>query len=279
MRPTLKHLRDTLRPIYGQGETEAMIRLIFHSLKGWNTTDMMIHEADTLSPFIKEQISGIESRLIDHQPIQYILGEAYFFGMWLDIIPGVLIPRPETSELIDIILNENHAPDLDILDIGTGSGAIAIALARHLAFSRVQAIDISPKAIETATSNARKHKADLSIIHADVFTFDPAPGSFDIIVSNPPYIDQSERSGMDRNVKDFEPYEALFVPDSDPLVFYRRIADIASYALRQGGSLYLEINPRHADELKALLRHAGLSDVEIILDSFKRQRFAVARKR
>lgn len=278
MRPTLKHLRDTLRPIYGHGESEAMIRLIFHALKGWNTTDLMIHEADSLSPFIKDRVASIEAALIEGRPIQYILGEAYFFGMWLDVAPGVLIPRPETAELIDIIIKENRDPDLDILDIGTGSGAIAIALARHLAFARVEAIDISPKAIEIASANAHKLKADIRICRADVFSFTPERASFDIIVSNPPYIADSEKADMERNVKDFEPHEALFVADSDPLIFYRRIAAIATDALKPGGSLYLEINPRFASALKTLLEQEGLCNVEIILDSFKRQRFAVAHK-
>lgn len=279
MRDILKRMRDTLRPIYGAGEAEAIIRIIFHYLKGWNTVDMVIHEGEPLSPFVISEINKILARLKRHEPIQYITGEARFHGMELHVTPDVLIPRPETDELVDIIADRaGERADLRVLDIGTGSGCIAIALARTLRFPHVSALDISDKALAVARENASRLKAAVTFIHADIFKWDAPRDSYDIIVSNPPYVDESEKAGMDRNVLDHEPASALFVPDSDPLVFYRRIADVAATALAPGGFLYFEINPRHAEEMKALIAGKGFTGIEIIKDSFGKDRFLAARQ-
>lgn len=278
MRETMQKLRNALRPIYGDRETEAIIRIIFHYLKGWNTVDMLIHESDTLSPFLESEIDGILRRLLRYEPIQYITGEARFHGMEFHVTPDVLIPRPETDELVDIIVGDaNDASDLRILDIAAGSGCIAIALARSLPFPRVSALEISEAALKVARDNASRLKADVSFIHADIFKWQPSPASFDIIVSNPPYIDESEKAAMEPNVLEYEPAQALFVPDSDPIVFYRRIAEVARTGLSEGGRLYLEINPRHAAELSELLKKNGFSDIETIKDSYEKDRFIRAR--
>lgn len=278
MRETMQKLRNALRPIYGDRETEAIIRIIFHYLKGWTTVDMLIHEPETLSPFLESEIDGILRRLLRHEPIQYITGEARFHGMEFHVTPDVLIPRPETDELVDIIVGDaNDASDLRILDIAAGSGCIAIALARSLPFPRVSALEISEAALKVARDNASRLKADVSFIHADIFKWQPSPASFDIIVSNPPYIDESEKAAMEPNVLEYEPAQALFVPDSDPLVFYRRIAEVARTGLSEGGRLYLEINPRHAAELSELLKKNGFSDIETIKDSYEKDRFIRAR--
>lgn len=266
-------LQAKLSPIYGSGEARAMTRLIFHSLKGWSLTDMVIHEDNPLSDYIIEKINDITSRLLNHEPIQYILGEAYFYGMNLKVDRSTLIPRPETEQLVDIIVKDNNLPDLKVIDIATGSGAIAIALGRNLKFPEVSALDISENALNTARENASALHANVNFFHADIFTYMPRSDSFDIIVSNPPYIDESEKSGMDRNVLDYEPHSALFVPDDNPLIFYSRIAEIAKEALKQNGKLYLEINPRHAGELQTLLNHESFADISIIKDINNRQRF------
>lgn len=279
MLDTLRKLRAALRPIYGQRETEAIILLLFHHLKGWNRVDLIMHETDTLSPFVRSEIEGILSRLIHHEPIQYITGEARFHGLDFRVTPDVLIPRPETDELVDIICDRaDSVPDLRVLDIATGSGCIAVALARSLNFPKVTALDISPKALDVARDNARRLGATISFIEADIFSWTAPPSSFDIIVSNPPYIDDSEKADMEPNVLDYEPAAALFVPDNDPLVFYRRIAALAIGALSPQGTLYLEINPRHHEELAAMLRNAGLRDVDILKDSYGKDRFAIARR-
>lgn len=289
MQDTLKYLRSELRPIYGERETEAIIRLIFHYLKGWNTVDMLIHEPDPLSPFIKSEVEKILQRLLNHEPIQYITGEARFHGLELNVTPDVLIPRPETAELVDIIADQwGDREDLRVLDIGTGSGCIAIALARTLKFPEITAIDISEKALAVAKGNAEKLKTNIKFICADIFQWPDqqgtaqhtperqSPAKFDIIVSNPPYIDESEMADMDKNVTDYEPHSALFVPDSDPLRFYIRIADVARRLLAKNGKLYFEINPRHAEELKDTLSSKGYRDVEIIKDSYGKNRFIKA---
>lgn len=273
MRETLTHLRSSLRPLYGDRETEAIIRIIFHHLKGWNLTDMLIHEPEPLSPFIKSEIEKILQRLLRYEPIQYITGEARFHGLELHVTPDVLIPRPETAELVDIIADDaQERTDLKVLDIATGSGCIAIALARDLRFPQVTALDISPAAIKVAEENARTLKTDIRFICADIFGWS-TPDQFDIIVSNPPYIDESEKATMEKNVLDYEPHTALFVSDDDPLRFYKRIITLADTLLTKGGRLYFEINPRHAANLSHLLTTNGFIDVEILKDSFGKDRF------
>lgn len=278
LKETIQGMRSQLVPEYGSGEANAMIRLIFHYLKGWNAADLVIHEGDEVAESVHASIEKILARLARREPIQYILGEAYFYGLRLHVEPGVLIPRPETEELVDMIVRRYAGrEDLTVLDIGTGSGAIAIALSRNLPFSKVTAIDKSEKALAVARRNAVDLKAKIDFMHEDVFAYEPKSGNFDIIVSNPPYVDESEKEAMDRNVLDYEPAEALFVPDSDPLLYYRRIAEVARRGLRAGGTLWLEINPRHAAELAAMLRDAGLADVDIMKDMHGRERFCTCR--
>ena len=278
MQETLKELRDSLRPLYGERETEAIIRIIFHYLKGWTLTDMLIHADEHLSAYIREEINKILTRLLKHEPIQYITGEARFHGMNFIVKPGVLIPRAETDELTDIIIDDyKDKPDLRILDICSGSGCIAITLARNLKFSDTDALDNSETAIATAKENAKNLKCKINFINADIFHWEPDE-DYDIIVSNPPYVDESEAEQMDKNVLDFEPREAIFVSDENPLVFYNRIAGIALKSLKKEGSLYLEINPRHVSALKELLLRKGFSKVNIMRDSSGKERFMVCKK-
>lgn len=278
MRETLNKLRNTLRPIYGYQESRAIIRSIFQYLKGWDTVDLIMHEKETLSPFLKGEIDGILQRLLHHEPIQYITGEARFNGLNLKVEPGVLIPRPETSELVDLITDDaNGKEDLEILDVATGSGCIAVALGRNLPFPKITAIDISGKALEVARENASALKVKVDFIQGDIFTWSP-DREFDIIVSNPPYIDESEKKDMEPNVLEYEPAEALFVPDDDPLRFYHRINEIALKSLRPGGKLYYEINPRHASRLKTEMEERGFGDVSVIRDTSGKERFIKATK-
>lgn len=273
-----RQLEQSLSPRYGTGEARAMVRLMFHALKGWDLTAITINSDRPVSSWLREKAEEVVGRLLKGEPLQYILGEARFYGMDLKVSPDVLIPRHETEELVDIIVDENKDPDLRVLDVGTGSGAIAIALSRNLPFSHVTALDISQRALDVAESNAARLHADVTFVHADIFSHSPADGSFDIIVSNPPYIAESERKDMDSNVLDYEPASALFVPDSDPLIYYSRISTIGEKALRSGGRLYFEINPLFADKLRSLLVADGYSDVRIIQDISRRSRFAAAVK-
>lgn len=271
-------MRRRLTPIYGEGEAKAVIRAIFHALKGWGATEMVIHEGDDLSPYMHEKIEEILKRLEAGEPVQYVVGEAYFYGMDLHVRPGVLIPRPETAELVDMVVADCQESDLRVLDVGTGSGAIAIALARNLKFPQVTALDVSPAALDIARENARMLKARIEFVEADIFDWSPVPDSFDIIVSNPPYVLESEKKDMADNVLLHEPEEALFVPDADPLRFYRRIARIGREGLAGGGRLYFEINPLCADELKKMLEEEGYVEVVLEKDIHGRMRYARCRK-
>lgn len=273
-----RDLQADLTSRYGEREAKAMVRLIFHALKGWNLTDMIIHADNEVSPFMLEKLQEIKRRLLKDEPIQYILGEASFYGMNLTVNRDTLIPRPETAELVDIIVSENKGSDLNILDIGTGSGAIAIALSRNLKYPQVTALDISEGALDVARNNAERLKARINFIHADIFDWEPPTNEFDIIVSNPPYIDDSEKNSMDRNVLDYEPHSALFVPDDNPLIFYSRIAEIGNNALKDNGRLYFEINPRHADQLVNLLNTFGYRNIETKKDTYGKLRFIEATK-
>lgn len=268
-----------LTSIYGTGEAKAMSRLIFQHLKNWNQTQLIINSDMPASDYLVSSVNSIIQRLNTHEPIQYILGKAYFYGITLSVDRSTLIPRPETQELVDLIVDEaQDTPDLNALDIATGSGAIAIALSRALPFSKVEAIDISKDALNIAEKNAQDLHADIKFEHADVFKYNPQPDSFDIIVSNPPYIDESEKGEMDANVLEYEPHTALFVPDDNPLIFYKRIADISFTALHEGGRLYFEINPRHSLELSTMLLKIGFEDVKVIKDIHQRNRFISCRK-
>lgn len=271
-------LHKELDSIYGRGEAEAMIRLIFYQLKGWNTTDMLCHDDNVISDWLADKIAEVIAKLKTHEPIQYILGVAEFYGMNFKVNRSVLIPRPETAELVDIIVDQaDGRSDLRVLDIGTGSGCIAIALASALKFAQVKGIDISEKAITTARENARDLKRNVDFEVADIFDYKNS-GEYDIIVSNPPYIDESEKGEMEANVLDYEPATALFVPDDDPLKFYHQICRFAGEHLADGGRLYFELNPRHADELAEEMRREGWQNVEIVNDSFGKKRFIKAAK-
>lgn len=274
-----QQLREALTPKYGEREAAAMARAILTHLKGWDLPTLLANEQREAGDYVKGMAADILKKLMADMPLQYALGETTFYGLKLKVAPGVLIPRPETEELTDMIVKDHSGEeDLRVLDLCTGSGAIALALSRNLPFSDVTAIDNSEQALKTARENADALKAKVRIEKHDVFDFDPEAGSYDIIVSNPPYVDESEKAGMDRNVLDYEPAEALFVPDDDPLLYYRRIAQIGMKALHPGGRLYFEINPRHADEMKALLRDAGYEEITLTKDFNRHDRFATAKK-
>ena len=271
-----RSLQLALTPKYGDREATAMARAILMQLKGWDLSRLLANEDREASDFIKGRSQEIFSQLMNDVPLQYAFGETNFYGLKLKVAPGVLIPRPETEELVDLIVKENNRSDLEVLDLCTGSGAIAVALARNLPFSNVEAVDISPEAIKIARENIADLKVNVKLSQNDVFTLILPSSAYDIIVSNPPYVTESEKADMEPNVLDYEPHEALFVKDDDPLVFYQRIAELAEKALVAGGKLYLEINPLFATEIKDLLTGRGFRDVRIIKDIHGKDRFAAA---
>lgn len=276
----MRSATDRLAPLYGEGEAKAMVRIIFENLKGWTPVDLAIRAADPVSEFIQGRVNEVVDRLLTHEPIQYIFGNAYFYGLKLKVTPATLIPRPETAELVDIILRENSAKDLRVLDLCTGSGCIALALARNLPFAKVTGVDLSTDALAVARDNNRSLRTDVDFMEADVLSpssLGALPQPWDIIVSNPPYIAQSESAAMEPNVLEHEPHSALFVPDSDPLRFYRAIAEYAADgALVKGGKLYFEINPLFAKDMQKLCNSLGFSCVDLLRDTFGKLRFLTA---
>lgn len=275
LRQLLDNGRARLAPLYGQGEADWMMRIIMEYLKGWKQADLLLRADEEVSDFIAGKADAIIARLLDNEPLQYILGETYWHGMTLKVTPDVLIPRPETSELVDLITSENTAPDLNVLDVCTGSGCIAVALANTLPFAEVIGTDISDAALAVARENASLRKLKVGFIHSDAlgqFPFDD--GSMDIVVSNPPYITESEKKEMEPNVLDHEPGLALFVPDADPLRFYTAISREGFRVTRPGGKIYFEINPLFARQVSRMMTETGWDDVQILPDMHGKQRFA-----
>lgn len=279
MQTTIQKIKEVLSPLYSTGEIKNIIRIIFENIKNYSQVDIIMNQDEILSQFIKDKVDMILKRLVNHEPIQYIFNEAYFQGLTLKVTPDTLIPRPETEELIDIIVKENNQSDLHVLDIGTGSGAIAIALAKSLKFPIVDAIDISQKSIDIAQENAKAHKVKINFFIRDILSVEiPTNSVYDIIVSNPPYITLREKDSMEPNVLDYEPHTALFVPDNDPLMFYRAITLYAVYALNPGGRIYFEINSLYGKETAKLLSDNNFIDVDIIKDMYGLDRFVSAAK-
>ena len=273
-------LRHALAPRYGTGEADAMTRIILEESLRLSPVDVVLRRDEEVMPESLTRIDRIASRLLDGEPIQYIYGHTQWYGARLKVTPDVLIPRPETAQLVDMIVDRfGERRDLRVMDLCTGSGCIAVTLARVLPFAVVDAVDISEAALAVARENAAGQHVRVDFIHADLLDMKaPAAPEYDIIVSNPPYIPQSDAKGMDRNVLDHEPGIALFVPDDDPVKFYRPIAAYASAALLPGGMLYVELDPAGAQEVASCMRAAGLTDVALYRDFAGLTRFASARK-
>lgn len=275
---TIANIRHRLSDKYAKGEIDAFVRIIFRQLMRYEPVDILLHKDSVLSGFIVGKIDKVVDELLKNRPIQYIFGQTYFCGHTFKVDESTLIPRPETEELVDWIVDDNKKNDLRVLDCGTGSGCIAVSLALALKFAVVDAIDISDGALSVARSNAEALKADVAFAKRDILTLSGDACRYDIIVSNPPYIADSERKTMEPNVLDYEPATALFVPDADPLRFYRAIARYGLGALRQNGRLYFEINSRFSAEMRQMLEAMGYTDVEVRPDISRRPRFVRAVK-
>ena len=275
LKEAIEQLRAGLTGLAEPQEVQAMIRIICEDVFNYDPVDVALRQESELPDFAPDRIADIIERLRRHEPLQYIVGHALFHGHKFKVNPSVLIPRPETEQLVDLIIDENPASDLRVLDMGTGSGCIAISLARALKFAQVDALDVSRDALVVARENAAALKVKVRFFESDMLAPQPA-ARYDIIVSNPPYVCWSERETMDSNVRDYEPGQALFVPDNDPLLFYKSIAPYAMQSLEPGGRLYLEINQRFGNEVRRLLEGCGLDEVRIIEDSYGKVRFAAA---
>lgn len=279
MQNALNLIRDSLRDIYPKGEIEGFIRLIFDHLCNFSTTDLLLRRDEKLRPEVTEKIVSIVGRLKLHEPIQYILGSAYFGDMSIVVGKGVLIPRPETREMVDRIIGEHRNIVGRVADFCTGSGCIAVALARAWKSAAVEGWDVSKEALAYARQNAAHYNANVVWRECDLLQYTPRQEErYDIIVSNPPYVLDSEKKEMDENVLAHEPHLALFVADDNPLLFYRTIADIAWSELVPGGTLYFEINSRMGQECARMLCNKGFVAVEVYPDFMGLDRVAKAIK-
>lgn len=280
MQQIISYVKQQLLPFYPESEVRALTKLILSSV--CNVRNYEVICKDKKIPENQQvRIKDIVEQLKQLKPIQQILGTTVFYEVPFIVDENVLIPRPETEELVDLIINNHkNVPGLTVLDIGTGSGCIAICLALYLNRALVYAVDISLKALELAQKNAQKTGANVQFLHQDVFGPFSLPGGskLDVIVSNPPYIVPSEKRIMSDNVLKYEPHLALFVPEDRPLLFYERIADIGLEQLKPEGNLYVEINALFGVETVRLFNEKGYKKVRLIRDLSGRDRLIHAQR-
>lgn len=304
MTETVAYIRSSLKDLYPPGEAQALVRLIMERVCGISTYQLLLGKGKDLSDTEKSKIKEIVEGLRLYKPIQYLIGTAEFYGMVFKVTPDVLIPRPETAELVERVVKDYHGQSPRILDIGTGSGCIAIALAKHIPGARVTGMDISPEALSIATENAHGNDVSVHFLEFDILSggkisssrmarefhkhetkcslgrnkvFISMKQKFDCIVSNPPYIMNKEKAAMEANVLEHEPHLALFVPDDDPLLFYRAIARFGQSTLAKGGRLYFEINALCGNQTVALLEQENYKEIELIQDLYGKDRIVKAK--
>lgn len=279
MEATIQYIEKELAGLYPKTEIKAFVRLILEHVFGLSYTDQVLQRRKKADELLRKSVVEVVERLKAFEPIQYILGETEFFGMKLKVNPVVLIPRPETEELISWILEQRTEGNPTVLDVGTGSGCIALALKKSFKGAEVWAVDFSQQALQIARENGRKNSLDVNFFQADILSWENYEWrNFSLIVSNPPYVRESEKGVMSDNVLKYEPETALFVPDSDPLLFYRRIAEFAQRHLEENGWLYFEINEAFGNETHRLLENAGFCSVETKHDLSGKARMIRCRK-
>lgn len=277
MKTIANRINKGLADIYTAGEVSALTRIIATELLGFSQTTFFLKDDVTLTAEQNALLDNAIERLKKQEPTQYILGYCDFCGLRFKVTPATLIPRPETSELVEWVASEATGNE-NILDIGTGSGCIAVSLAHKLPQSKVTAWDISLDALAVASENSKANGCAITFEQVDILEYQPNSEQFDIIVSNPPYIKENEREAMHSNVLDWEPHTALFVPDSDPLLFYRTIAEKGRSILKPGGRLYFEINRAHGKETIGMLSALGYTNIELRKDFAENDRMIRAIK-
>lgn len=276
MNSVSSHICRSLQDIYQPQELKSLAMIVCRDILGMDMIDIYLGKDINLSESKQLELENIIFRLQKCEPIQYIRGTADFFGLEFGVAPGVLIPRTETEELVGLVVKENSEVSR-ILDIGTGSGCIAVSLAKTLPQSDVSAWDISDKALAIASKNAERLGVRVSFEKRDILSdLILGVGYYDVIVSNPPYVTEIEKLDMEPNVLDWEPELALFVPDHDPLLFYRRIATLGRELLNPEGKLYFEINQAYGVQTTALLERLHYNNIRIIKDFFGKDRIVTA---
>ncbi len=276
---------DVLSGDYPPEEIQSFFSLLSEAYLGLSRIETAMQPEKEISEEKFEKFTDAIIRLKQSEPIQYIIGETEFYGLPFKVDKSVLIPRPETEELVSWITNETQSKETSILDIGTGSGCIAITLANELPETKVSAIDVSTDALRIANQNALANKVNVNFIEVDVLQFDSSKdlqihkeSKFDIIVSNPPYVRASEKELMQANVLRYEPEIALFVEDEDPLLFYRRIVELSKEYLKREGLLFFEINEYLGKDMKDMLEKEGFTNIEIKKDIFEKDRMIKCKK-
>ena len=278
MNITASYIRRELQDYYTPQEAGNLSRLICCEILGQPVVDYYLGKDITLSAKAEQELQSLLRRLRNFEPIQYILGEARFLGRTFQVASGVLIPRPETEELVEIMLKEISSTSR-VLDIGTGSGCIAATLAKELPGAQVTAWDVSEEALAIAAANSLALQVPVCFEQRDVLTYIPGVTErYDVIVSNPPYVTEAEKQDMERNVLDWEPSLALFVPDADPLRFYRRISVLGLEMLEPDGKLYFEINRTFGEDIVLMMRELGYRFVRLQKDISHNDRFVIAQK-
>ncbi len=267
MKQAFQYIYNSLREIYPDPEIKSISMLLMEKLTGFSRTELLLNKSTTFSAEQRIQLFSLIEKLKKNIPIQYVLGETEFYGINFLVNESVLIPRPETEELVEWIINDiKYNSALRILDIGTGSGCIAITLKKHMPFAGVDAFDISEDALEVARSNAEKNNLSVNFMQVDILKENLLNQKWDVIVSNPPYIPEAEKKNMQENVLMHEPEQALFVKNDDPLIFYRKIALFALEHLKERGKIYFEIHFDAGRKMVDLLNNLNYKNVELCKD-------------
>lgn len=279
MHPIVNEIRNALREHYPDSEALALAKMLLVEAFGFSTLELYGGKDKEISGKRLDVLNEMIARLKKNEPIQYVIGAEVFCGWTFEVNENVLIPRPETQELVRWIEADwkSDAP-CRILDVGTGSGCIAISLSKLLEGAEVEAWDISEGALRVARRNADRNEAQVFFRRVDVLKACTEDCRYDVIVSNPPYITESEKQDMDANVLDWEPHTALFVPDADPLLFYRRIAELGVSMLKEGGALYFEINRAYGEETVRMLEGLGYKQIELRKDNWGNDRMIKANR-
>lgn len=275
----IKTIKSELKNLYNDNEINVLINDIVEFVSGLTKTQRLIN---TEYKFTEEQVNEVQQileRLKKNEPIQYVLGKTFFYDLEFDVTPDVLIPRPETEELVDWIIKEHMHREPRIIDVGTGSGCIAISLAKNIQKGRVEAVDISEAAIKVASRNALKNKVEnIQFRQVDILGYVPPSfdGKYDIIVSNPPYVTEGEKELMEANVLEYEPENAIFVNNPDALLFYKAIAEFGKSYLKPNGRLYFEINEKFGQEISEHLSSLGYKSIVLKKDINEKDRMIMA---
>ncbi|HLP49606.1 MAG TPA: peptide chain release factor N(5)-glutamine methyltransferase [Chitinophagales bacterium] len=273
-----KQYWDSLSAVYDDREAKAITKIVFEKVLLLKSHMLFLERFRLLTTHQQERLNNILQRLLTSEPVQYVLEEADFYGLKFKVNAGVLIPRPETEELVEWVRSEISAPSAHMLDIGTGSGCIPITIAKSFPAAVIEAVDISEDALLVAEENNKLNGTAVKFSRMDILTEELNADTYDVIISNPPYIDVTEQAHMSANVLKYEPHLALFTEGTDDLIFYRRISQLANSSLKPGGKLFFEINAARGPQVVDLMGKAGFVNVQLRADLSGKDRMVMGKK-